>query len=178
MGVFFLVWLITQIASSIANSISGNSQMILFVLRLAVYVLEAGLSAGLLRISLFLVDHKKISIRNLLSPKKVIINYVVASVLYGALVTVGLILLIVPGVIWAVKYQFYTYEIIDKEKNPLESIKASGKLTQGHKLNLFYLDAINFAIVLLGAAFFGIGLLVAVPISFLIIAVVYRKLAK
>ncbi len=43
------------------------------------------------------------------------LNYLVGSILYGLIVLGGLILLIVPGIIWAIKYSFFGYLIIDRD---------------------------------------------------------------
>jgi hypothetical protein len=41
------------------------------------------------------------------------LNYLAASILYGLMVAIGLILLIIPGIYLALKYQFYGYLIVD-----------------------------------------------------------------
>lgn len=55
------------------------------------------------------------------------------------IVLVGFALLIVPGIIWGLKYGFGVIIILDKELSPLRAIKLSGEITQGYKTNLFVL---------------------------------------
>lgn len=104
------------------------------------------------------------------------LNYLVGSILYGLIVLGGLILLIVPGIIWAIKYSFYGYLIIDRAMGPVEALKRSGEITKGHKGNLFLLGLLFFGITLLGAIACGVGLFAAVPTIWVAHAYVYRRL--
>lgn len=107
--------------------------------------------------------------------KHLIIPYLLGSLLFSGILAVGMILLVAPGVWFAVKYQFMPYLIIDKGMEPVEALKAAGGITRGFWLELFVfllcLAGINF----LGAIAFGLGLLVTVPVTFLAHAWVYRS---
>lgn len=100
----------------------------------------------------------------------------VGSVLYALIVLAGLILLIVPGIIWGIKYSLFTYLILDRGMGPIEALKRSGEITMGHKGNLFLLHLLFVAIALLGALACGVGILVAAPIILIAHAYVYRRL--
>jgi len=97
---------------------------------------------------------------DLFSSYPLVINYIIASILYGLMVIVGLIFLIVPGIYLAIKHQFYTYLIVDKGMGPIEAIKESGRITKGALWNL-----LGFVIIvtLLGAGgwIVGLGLMMA-----------------
>jgi len=88
----------------------------------------------------------------------------------------GTILLIVPGVIWAVKFQFFSYFIIDKGLGPIEALKKSSAITKGVKWNLLGFDLLIGGIALLGVLALLIGLLAAIPTAMIAMAFVYRKL--
>jgi len=103
------------------------------------------------------------------------IPYLIGSLLFSAILFVGILLLIAPGVWFAVKYQFMPYLIIDKGMEPIEALNAAGEITKGYwlELGLFVLciAGINF----LGILAFGLGLLVTIPVTFLAHAWVYRS---
>ena len=105
------------------------------------------------------------------------LDYLVGSLLYGLIVLGGLILLIVPGIIWAIKYSMFGYLIIDKDMKPVESLKKSGEITMGYKWQLFLLGLLFAGITLLGALACGIGLFAAIPTTLVAHAYVYRRLA-
>lgn len=104
------------------------------------------------------------------------LNYLVGSILYGLIVIAGLILLIVPGIIWAIKYSFFGYLIVDRGMGPVEALKRSGEITRGHKGNLFLLGLLYFGIILLGVLACVVGLFAAMPTIIVANAYIYRRL--
>jgi uncharacterized membrane protein len=84
--------------------------------------------------------------------------------------------LIVPGIIWAIKYFPMLYLVVDKGKGPAEAFSESATLTQGVKGQLFLLGILFFFINLLGFTALFVGLLVTVPMTMLASAYIYRHL--
>ena len=105
-------------------------------------------------------------------------DYILGSLLYILIVIGGLILLIVPGIIWAIKYQFYGYAIIDKKMNAFDAINESGRITQGHKWTLLGLFFANLGIVILGFLCLIVGIFAAIPVVELATAFAYRTLSR
>lgn len=103
------------------------------------------------------------------------IPYLLGSLLFSAILFVGILLLVAPGVWFAVKYQFMPYLIIDKGMEPVEALKAAGEITKGFWLDLFLFVLCIVGINFLGALAFGLGLLLTVPITLLAHAWVYRS---
>lgn len=90
---------------------------------------------------------------------------------------IGLLLCIVPGAIFFVGCQFYNQEIVDKQRAPVDALKRSWEITNGHKMNLAVLGLILAGVALLGAAACCVGwLLVSMPITIIASAYVYLKL--
>jgi len=85
-------------------------------------------------------------------------------------------LLIIPGIIWAIKFYFFSYLIVDKGLGPIEALKRSSAITDGSKWDLFLLGLLLFGINLIGAIPFFLGWFVTIPISMVATAFVYRKL--
>ena len=154
-----------------------NMPSISFVISIVSWVVQMVTGIGVIVICLKFVDGKKPVIADIYQHYPLLLNYFLGSLLYGLVVIAGLILLIVPGIIWGIKYQYTTYLIVDKGMSPLDAYKKSGKITQGHKMKLFYLGIAFIAITLAGMLVFGIGLIVAWPIVSLAGAYVYRKLS-
>ncbi len=97
-------------------------------------------------------------------------------ILYGLIVLGGLILLIVPGIYWGIKYHFFAYFIIDEGVGPTEALKRSGEITYGAKWELLLLALAFLGINLLGLLACFVGLFVSVPITIVATAYVYRRL--
>ena len=89
-----------------------------------------------------------------------------------------MILLIVPGIIWALKYSQVRFLILDGQMGIMEVFSKSARMTNGSKMELFILyillGLLNFA----GALLFGIGLLFTVPLTMIVVAFVYNLLLK
>jgi uncharacterized membrane protein len=117
------------------------------------------------------------SIKNLWTPHP-FWRFVGGQVIFGLIVLLGLILLIVPGIIWGLKYMFTPYLIIDRGLMPMEAIRESGRITQGHKWELFLLGLALAGINILGLLCLIVGLFVTVPVSALASVYAYRFLER
>jgi uncharacterized membrane protein len=100
-----------------------------------------------------------------------------ASILFALAVAVGFVLLIVPGIIFALMFMFTTFIVIDRELGPIEAMKESNRITYGHKWTLLGFGVLLVLINLLGLIAFVVGLLVSIPVSSLAVAHAYRVLA-
>jgi len=104
-------------------------------------------------------------------------KYLGASILLGLAIVVGFILLIVPGIIFALMFMFTTFIVIDRELGPIEAMKESHRITHGHKWKLLGFTLVLVLINLLGLLALIVGLLVSIPVSSLAFAHAYRLLA-
>lgn len=90
-------------------------------------------------------------------------RYIVGEMLCGLIVGVGMILLVVPGVIWAMRYCMSGYYIVTQDAGPIQALRLSEAATEGHKGELFGLALRSLGVVVLGALCLGVGLLWAMP---------------
>jgi len=175
-GTIFLAYAVSWSVSSALQSprIGGITAFVLFLVSVAIGTLIAmGLTAFTLHAH---DDMSKVSMEDLWHPQS-FWNYLGASILTGLIVLVGLVLLIVPGIIFTLMFAFVKYLVIDRDLNPVAAMKESERITHGHRLELllFFLALVGFNI--LGLLALAVGLLVTVPVSMLAIAHAYRTLA-
>jgi uncharacterized membrane protein len=90
-------------------------------------------------------------------------EFVAGTLLYALIVGVGVILLIVPGIIWGLRYSMYGYYMVTEGAGPMEALQKSAAATNGHKGELFGLCLASAGVVILGALCLGVGLLWALP---------------
>lgn len=154
------------------------SGFLIFLAYVTTWVVQTLVGMGSIRIALTVVDGNTPAYRQLLSEHRKLFRYIAVNFLVGIIVFVGLLLFIIPGVIWALKYQFATYLIIDRNQSVFQAIHNSGNLTKGHKWQLFLLAIIYFLINILGVLALGIGLVVAMPVVFISITHIYRQLLE
>lgn len=136
------------------------------------------LQLGSYNLILKVVDHKTPTLKDLYTYPDMamkIVRNIVAGIIVGFIVLGGLLLFVIPGIYLAVRLMFYTYYIVDKDAGIMDSIQRSWKLTQGGVINLFLLGVLFVIINFIGALFFGIGLAVTLPLTFLATAILYRR---
>jgi uncharacterized membrane protein len=101
-----------------------------------------------------------------------------ATLLLSLAIVLGMILLIIPGIIFALMFMFTLFIVIDRELGPIEAMKESARITRGYKWQLLGLCLVLTAIGLLGLLAFLVGVLVAMPITSLAFAHAYRVLSE
>jgi len=133
---------------------------------------------GLIKISLKIHDGKTTGLDEFFSLNfKQYLDYLWLTIVYSVMVFVGLVLLIVPGVILILKYQFCVYLLIDKKLKPFAALRQSGEMTKGHLGSLFVFWLAILLLTVIGALLFGLGLLITVPVVMLAQVYVYRRLS-
>ena len=103
--------------------------------------------------------------------------YLIAILLAGLAIMFGFILLIVPGVLLALRFSLVKYIAVDMALEPVQAIKESARLTKGYRGKIFGFFWAMLGINILGAMCFVVGLLVTVPLTTIAFALVYKKLA-
>lgn len=179
---FFVVFvliiiLLSAIPSSISATLDSNhNEGMGFIVKIISWVIQLTVSLGIINLVLRIYDKKKTSYSDLFSKFNIIIPYFIASFIYGAIVIVGLILLVVPGIIWAIKFQYFAYFMVDKNLGPIDALKASSKLTEGVRWNLFFLKLVIILINIVGFICLIVGLFITIPLGMLAEGYVFRKL--
>ncbi len=144
-------------------------------------ILSLWLGYNAFKILLKIVDGKTFKISEIFhwedkSPSK-IWNYFFATLFYGLVVLVGLILLIVPGIYFSIKYMYVPYLVIDKELSITDAFKKSADMTSGEMWHLIGFGLVSFAVMMVGLLAFLVGVIPAAMLSYVAYAYVYRKLA-
>lgn len=184
--VLLVAWVINQGPGVIkfAQKSAGYTDMQVglsaLIISFIFWILQTIISIGLIKIALKTNDGKSAHFEDLFKyhSYRLILNYILGTILYGLIILGGLVLLIIPGIIWAIKFQFYGYLIVDKGLGPVEALKTSWEITKGVKLNLFLFALMLGLINILGTMALLIGLFISVPTSIIALAHIYRKLEK
>ena len=74
---------------------------------------------------------------------------VMVSFFYGLIVTGGLLMLVIPGIIWGLAYIFAQYCVVDRRTGIRESFRYSSAITNGFKERLFPLAMLWAALELM-----------------------------
>ncbi len=175
-GLLIVVGLIQYVPDTVAAIIEADAPALSLIIRIASYVLSTIIGMGIIKICLKFCDGEKGEFSDLFSCYPLFFKYLVGSILYGSIVVVGLILLIIPGIIWAIKFQFFDYSIVDEGLGPIDALEKSSEITRGVKWDLFIFAILLVIIDILGFLCLLVGLFVTIPVTMVATAFVYRKL--
>lgn len=144
------------------------------------------LSLGITRICLDFYDYKTSSIKHLFSEFSILPQGYFAGLLYIFIIHVSILLAGIPligiflylGIMlfFIAKFGFYELMLVDKHCGARDSLQRSSQLTDGAKGSIIGLLFILFCINAIAFVFFGIGLLITIPVTVLAKTFVYRKL--
>ncbi|MGD0340731.1 MAG: hypothetical protein ABSA76_03370 [Bacteroidales bacterium] len=85
------------------------------------------------------------------------LNIILANLLVVALVILGFIALIIPGIIIGCRLAFVSYLVMDKKLDPIEAVEQSWKLTRGHGWTIFFMGFVSIFIVIFGLILMIVG---------------------
>lgn len=89
------------------------------------------------------------------------INVILANLLTSAIVIAGILLFIIPGIIFACKLAFVPYLVMDKKLDAVEAVKVSWEMTKGHTMTIFLMALLAIPIAILGLLMLVIGIIPA-----------------
>lgn len=138
---------------------------------------------GLTNMAFHVYDRKPISMGTFFSTYRLLLKDFGAAFLYWVIVSIGFVLLIIPGVYFMLALSLYHQFIVDKSSWPIEALKQSFELTKGIKWKLLAVSLINWCFTLVINLFSiipGVGILMIFipPLVSLVYVYIYRILLQ
>jgi len=85
------------------------------------------------------------------------VNIVLAHLLATAIIGIGFVFLIIPGIFFACRLVFVPYIVMDRNLDAVKAVEKSWQMTAGHGWKIFYMGVISFFIILLGLIMLIVG---------------------
>lgn len=143
-------------------------------------VLSIFICLGTTRIYLNLVSGRAVSLMMLFKEGPRLLRASAAAILFAAMVTLGLMLFVLPGIYIALRFGFFMIAIVDRNMGVLESLAYSSSITTRNRMHLFGLFgmclSVVFAMMLFGAYAALIGVVFVMPVVWLAHMTAYRWL--
>lgn len=181
LGFFIVLVLVSFLISSFFNVFSGIFQeripslSILFTIGGIIF--SVFINIVYIRVALNIYGGDRGKVEDILTLSlPLFFKFLLANVLYFLIVAAGFLLLIVPGIYFAVKYQFVLYLVVDKKMDVVPAFNMSSEMTKGVKWKLLLFDLLLVVLAMVGFAVFFVGFLVAFPIIMMAAVYVYRTL--
>lgn len=152
--------------------------LIIGIAMICVFLFSAAFIQGLRKVMLDIYESNHSEPQRIFSQLSPILPIMFAQLFYSSLVSIGFILLVIPGIYFSAKYGFYGYCLLDnKELGPLGALKQSAKITKGSMMHLC-----GYSIVWLLLFYVGmlsiIGWIFIFPALMLSYAYIYKHLVN
>ena len=109
------------------------------------------------------IRNEKIEVREMFDGfKKNYLNIILANLLTFAIVGLGFVFLIVPGIILACRLSFVSYLVMDKNMEPVAAVEKSWEMTRGHGWKIFGMGLLVIPIIIAGLLCFIVGIIFAI----------------
>ena len=102
-------------------------------------------------------------------------NIVLANLIVAALIGIGILMLIVPGIIVACRLVFVSYLVMDKDMDPMKAVEKSWQMTRGHGWTVFGMAIISFFIAIAGFIAMIVGIIFSMMWIHAAFAVLYQS---
>lgn len=89
------------------------------------------------------------------------VNAILANLLTGVIVMIGLFLLIIPGIVFACKLAFVPYLVVDQRMEAIQAVKTSWNMTSGYSWKVFLIGLVAIPLEIAGLICFGVGIIFA-----------------
>ncbi len=175
-GSTFVVMFVAGLFSNVVEEVPDEKIATKLLACLVAVAVGVVVAIGYIKIFLKIHDHENPKISELWNNYRFFWQFLIVRILWGLLVAFGLLLFVVPGIIWAIMYSPAHLFVIDKGLSSREAFRRSRELTRGVRLRLFGFGIVLFFINAAGFLFFIIGLLVTIPLTMLSVVHVYRLL--
>lgn len=100
---------------------------------------------------------------------------ILTSILVSIGVTIGMVLCVLPGVVFAFLSYFALLFVVDKNQSPIDAIKSSISLIAANFGQALLLAVLAILVIIVGACLCGVGLLAAYPIATIAAAYAYKR---
>ena len=104
-------------------------------------------------------------------------NAVIANIVVSIIVGMGIVMLIVPGIIFACRLAFVPYLVVDREMDVMEALRVSWDMTRGYGWQIFLMGLLAIPVVIIGLVCLFVGVVVSVMWISAAFAVIYHAVA-
>lgn len=132
-------------------------------------------SMGFMQNIILLAKGASFDFKAFLPQPAVFLNYFIAMIIVSVIVSIGLLLFIIPGLILSIMFSLVPYLILDQKMGAIEAIKESMARTKGYKNDIFWGMIISNIVASLLSVFI-ITIFFTTPMLYFISAYPYLRL--
>ena len=154
----------------------GGYLALSFISQLVVQAISYPLFAGLIMIGIRRAAEQPYSFKLVFAYFNKIVPLAITGILMTIIVTIGFMMLLVPGIYLAVAYGLALPLVVEKDLGPWQALEASRKALSKKWFKVFGLYLVSGLICMVSAIPLGIGLIWTMPMFMILIGVLYRTI--
>ncbi|MBD1933734.1 MULTISPECIES: glycerophosphoryl diester phosphodiesterase membrane domain-containing protein [Cyanophyceae] len=167
-GFTFVFFLINVAIAKVSQSVTLEGFISLLI--------SAPLNAGFLIVAFKLLKNRATTFGDFFRGFNNYLPLFLVSLVSSVVISIGLLLLLIPGVYLAVAYIFALPLVLEKKMNFWDGMEFSRKLISKHWFSFFGFAFVLVLLNLAGVLLLGVGLLVTIPLSVCAIAAAYADI--
>jgi uncharacterized membrane protein len=174
--VFAIMLVVGFIVSALIDlvGLSGSGWVIQIAVELALLAVIYPFMAGIFMMGVRRSVDLTVSFNEVFAYFAYISPLIVAGVLMSILVTLGFMILIIPGIYLAVAYIFTVPLIVDRNLSAWQAMETSRKAVTQHWFRFFAVMLCLIIIIFISMIPFGIGLIWTYPMMIAVMGILYR----
>lgn len=126
------------------------------------FFLVAPLKYGAKKVLLNIIRGGEIDMKELFYGFKDYLNIVLANLLMTAIIGIGIVFLVVPGIIFACRLAFVPFLVVDKKLDAVKAVEESWRITRGYGWTIFLMALMVIPIGIAGLACLGVGIIFSI----------------
>ena len=173
-GAYLIVAIGTNVATQLVNTALERIDPSLVIIgSLGMWVVSMYLNAGNTLLLLDVARGRQTDLSRLFQGGPIFVSFLLATIVVSLIVGLGFVLLIIPGVILALMFNFAPLIAVDRNAGVGDALSLSKEITTGNKWTLLLLCLVAFGIMILGFLALCVGILFTAPFVGLIYVVAY-----
>jgi len=185
LGIVLLVWLVSTLIGGGIGSIfsylqdsASVSSIIFWNLASAIYFFFVAypIQIGVIYFTIRIARGENAELKDIFDAFNHYGSVLLMMILLGLIISVGFILLIIPGIILGLRLYYTPFILIEQRLGAIDAIKASWEMTRGHGGQMFLMFLLGIPIMIGGLIALIIGVIPASLWMSLAFAVFYTQL--
>ena len=165
LGMLILSFLVVGLVSGIAS-----------VIPLGGLIVGVPVAVGLTVVSLRLIEGQDVAIGNVFDGFKRFVPLMICGLIIGIGTVIGTLLLILPGMYFAMASGYAPQLVLDRGEEPMDAIKGSMKVFNANFVSLLVFASLLGLLNFVGVLACGIGILITAPVSIVATNLMYKRL--
>lgn len=174
LGIVFIAFAI-GIVPVVFKSIAAGNSLAIFIINVTFAIPQIVIGMGAIKFTIETCKGNNPEFASIFTQYHSFWQYLIASMLFAAIVSVGAIFLLIPGIYLFLRLQFCLYLVVDKKLNAFDAVKESFAITKGYALDLFLLLLVVMVLNVI-AGMTVVAAFVVLPITMILYASVYNGL--